>query len=153
MSLSTLSDGSSDLTSSDLTSYYCIDCDTRHDLGSDATPYVCDSNRNFGNVDANHDYPITRAIRHGTDRITASVAIGYDPYINTCVAIGRDAYITACIAIGYDVLIGTNDFIGCNIFINTYIAISRDVLIIAIVTFNHGVLLDVHVICANLGAF
>ena len=69
MSLSTRSDGSDDLGSSDLTSYYCIDCDTRHDLGPNATPYVCDSNRNFGkidsnhnfgNIDANRDYPITR---------------------------------------------------------------------------------------------
>ena len=44
MTLSTLSVGSDDSGSSDLTSYYCLDCDVRHDLGSDATPFVCDSN-------------------------------------------------------------------------------------------------------------
>jgi hypothetical protein len=33
--------GSDDSESSDLTSYYCIDCDTRNELGSDALPFVC----------------------------------------------------------------------------------------------------------------
>ena len=47
---SELSVGSDDSGSSDLTSYYCLDCDVRHDLGSDATPFVCDSNY-FSNDD------------------------------------------------------------------------------------------------------
>jgi hypothetical protein len=32
---------SDDSKSSGLTSYNCIDCDTRHELGSDAAPFVC----------------------------------------------------------------------------------------------------------------
>jgi hypothetical protein len=36
-----MSVGSDDSESSDLTSYYCLDCDTRHELGSDASPFVC----------------------------------------------------------------------------------------------------------------
>jgi hypothetical protein len=33
--------GSDDSGSSDLTSYYCFDCDTKHELGSDTAPFVC----------------------------------------------------------------------------------------------------------------
>ncbi len=36
-----MSVGSDDSGSSDLTSYYCIGCDARHELGSDAPPFVC----------------------------------------------------------------------------------------------------------------
>jgi hypothetical protein len=36
-----MSVGSDDSGSSDLTSCYCLDCDTTHDLGSDALPFVC----------------------------------------------------------------------------------------------------------------
>lgn len=68
MSFSTRSDMYDDSTSSDTASYYCTDCDTRHDMRPDATPYVCDSSRPFGNLNpnlgtigVNHDYPITRA--------------------------------------------------------------------------------------------
>ena len=50
-----------------MTSYYCTDCDTQHDIRPDATPYVCDSNHgfanpnlNFNNADVIRDYPITR---------------------------------------------------------------------------------------------
>src|SRR3954466_7729566 len=66
MSFTTQSVGSGD---SDKTSYYCLDCDTRHDLKSDAVPYVCDASRNFDNLhdslnfdntDVHRDYPITR---------------------------------------------------------------------------------------------
>jgi hypothetical protein len=32
--------GSDDSGSSDLTSYYCLNCDTKHGLGSDDTPFV-----------------------------------------------------------------------------------------------------------------
>jgi hypothetical protein len=39
--ISTMSVGSDDSESSDLTSYYCLDCDTRHELSSDASPFVC----------------------------------------------------------------------------------------------------------------
>ena len=46
---SELSVGSDDSASSDLTSYYCLDCDVHHDLGSDATPFVCDSNYSANN--------------------------------------------------------------------------------------------------------
>src|SRR3954447_17389631 len=55
---------------SDSTSYYCPNCDTRHDLKSNAVPYVCDANRNFNNLytnlnfdnaDVHRDYTITRA--------------------------------------------------------------------------------------------
>jgi hypothetical protein len=37
----TMSVRSDDSESSDLTLFYCIDCDTRHELGSDAPPFVC----------------------------------------------------------------------------------------------------------------
>jgi hypothetical protein len=37
-----MSIGSDDSESSDLTSYYSMGCDTRHELGSDAPPFVCD---------------------------------------------------------------------------------------------------------------
>src|SRR4051812_34585656 len=66
MNLTTQSIGLGD---PDLRSYYCLDCDARHDLRSDAVPYVCDANRNFDNLytelnfdnaDVHHDYPITR---------------------------------------------------------------------------------------------
>ena len=40
-STSSMSVGSDDSASSDLTSYYCLNCDTRHGLGSDDTPFVC----------------------------------------------------------------------------------------------------------------
>jgi hypothetical protein len=33
--------GSDDSESSDLTSYYCFDCDTRHEFGTDVLPFVC----------------------------------------------------------------------------------------------------------------
>jgi hypothetical protein len=33
--------GSDDSELSDLTSYYCLDYDTRHELDSDAPPFVC----------------------------------------------------------------------------------------------------------------
>jgi hypothetical protein len=36
-----MSIGSDDSESSDLTSFYCTGCDTRHELGSDAPPFVC----------------------------------------------------------------------------------------------------------------
>jgi hypothetical protein len=36
-----MSVGSDDSGSSDLTSFYCIGCDARHELGSDAPPFVC----------------------------------------------------------------------------------------------------------------
>jgi hypothetical protein len=39
--MTTMSIGSDDSVSSDLTSYYCFDCDTRHEFGSDASPFVC----------------------------------------------------------------------------------------------------------------
>ena len=44
MTFSELSVGSDNSASSDLTSYYCLDCDVRHELGSDAEPFICDSN-------------------------------------------------------------------------------------------------------------
>jgi hypothetical protein len=39
--MSTMFVGSDDSGSSDLTSYYCLDCDTRHEIGSEASPFVC----------------------------------------------------------------------------------------------------------------
>jgi hypothetical protein len=36
-----MSAGSDDSGSSDLKSYYYLNCDTRHKLGSDASPFVC----------------------------------------------------------------------------------------------------------------
>ena len=67
MSFFDRSDGSVDSRSSYLMPYYCTDCDARHDLGFDATLYVCDSNcgftnpnLNFDNTNVNRDYPITR---------------------------------------------------------------------------------------------
>jgi hypothetical protein len=39
--MSSMSVGSDDSGSSDLTSYYCLNFDTRHGLGSDDTPFVC----------------------------------------------------------------------------------------------------------------
>jgi hypothetical protein len=38
-----MSVGSDDSEYSDVTSYCCINCDTRHELGSDAPPLVCDT--------------------------------------------------------------------------------------------------------------
>ena len=43
--------GSDDSESSDLTSYYCLDCDLRHDMGSAAEPFICDSNYFTANDD------------------------------------------------------------------------------------------------------
>ncbi|KAK1649988.1 hypothetical protein QYE76_067793 [Lolium multiflorum] len=40
-STSSMSVGSDDSASSDLTSYYCLNCDTRHGLGSDDMPFFC----------------------------------------------------------------------------------------------------------------
>ncbi|KAK1631461.1 hypothetical protein QYE76_005776 [Lolium multiflorum] len=39
-----MSVGSDDSMSSDLTLYYCLNCDTRHGLGSDDTTFVCSAN-------------------------------------------------------------------------------------------------------------
>ena len=60
MTFSTLSVGSDDSGSSDLTSYYCIDYDTRYDLGPGATPYVCEPNRPSNNNDIGDIHTITR---------------------------------------------------------------------------------------------
>ena len=47
-SQSSMSVGSDDLTSSELTSYYCLNCDTRHGLGSSDTPFVCNAQYSSG---------------------------------------------------------------------------------------------------------
>ncbi|KAK1698062.1 hypothetical protein QYE76_014759 [Lolium multiflorum] len=39
-SISSMSTGSDDSTTSDMTSYYCLNCDTRHGLGSSDTPFI-----------------------------------------------------------------------------------------------------------------
>ena len=61
MTLSELSVGSDDSASSDLTSYYCLDCDVRHELGSDAEPFICDSNYLTANDDIRGMHEIVRA--------------------------------------------------------------------------------------------
>jgi hypothetical protein len=40
--------GFDDSMSSGLTSYYCLNCDTRHGLGSGDTPFVCSANYSSG---------------------------------------------------------------------------------------------------------
>ncbi|KAK1628815.1 hypothetical protein QYE76_003130 [Lolium multiflorum] len=42
-SASSMSVGSDDPASSELTSYYCMNCDTRHGLGSSDTPFICNA--------------------------------------------------------------------------------------------------------------
>ena len=61
MTFSKLSVGSDDSASSDLTSYYCLDCDVRHELGSDAEPFICDSNYFTANDDIRGMHDIVRA--------------------------------------------------------------------------------------------
>ena len=61
MTFSELSVGSDDSASSDLTSYYCLDCDVRHELGSDAEPFICDSNYFNINDDIRGMHDIVRA--------------------------------------------------------------------------------------------
>ena len=61
MTVSELSVGSDDSASSDLTSYYCLDCDVRHDLGSDADPFIYDSNYFATNDDIRGMHDIVRA--------------------------------------------------------------------------------------------
>jgi hypothetical protein len=39
---------SDDPTSSELTSYYCLNCDTRHGLGSSDTPFICNAQYSSG---------------------------------------------------------------------------------------------------------
>ena len=60
MTSSELSVGSDDSASSDLTSYYCLDCDVRHELGSDAEPFICDSNYLTANDDIRGMHDIMR---------------------------------------------------------------------------------------------
>jgi hypothetical protein len=43
-----MSIGSDDSMSSDLTSYCCLNCDTRHGLSSDDTSFVCSANYSSG---------------------------------------------------------------------------------------------------------
>jgi hypothetical protein len=38
-----MSVGSDDSASFDLTAYYCLNCDTKHGLGLDDTPFVCNA--------------------------------------------------------------------------------------------------------------
>jgi hypothetical protein len=49
-----MSVGSDNFGSSDLTSYYCLNCDSRHELELDASPFVCDikysSDEELGNI-------------------------------------------------------------------------------------------------------
>ncbi|KAK1632147.1 hypothetical protein QYE76_006462 [Lolium multiflorum] len=47
-SVSSMSVGSDDPTSSELTSYYCLNCDTRHGLGSSDTPFICNAQYSSG---------------------------------------------------------------------------------------------------------
>ncbi|KAK1669586.1 hypothetical protein QYE76_057745 [Lolium multiflorum] len=47
-SASSMSVGSDDPTSSELTSYYCSNCDARHGLGSSDTPFICNARYSSG---------------------------------------------------------------------------------------------------------
>ncbi|KAK1616586.1 hypothetical protein QYE76_022103 [Lolium multiflorum] len=47
-SASSMSVGSNDPTSSELTSYYCLNCDARHGLGSSDTPFICNAQYSSG---------------------------------------------------------------------------------------------------------
>ncbi|KAK1650409.1 hypothetical protein QYE76_068214 [Lolium multiflorum] len=47
-SVSSMSVGFDDSMSSDMTSYYCLNCDTKHGLGSDDTLFVCSANYSSG---------------------------------------------------------------------------------------------------------
>ncbi|KAK1603321.1 hypothetical protein QYE76_016673 [Lolium multiflorum] len=47
-SASSMSVGSDDPASSELTSYYCMNCDTRHGLGSSDTPFICNAHYSSG---------------------------------------------------------------------------------------------------------
>ena len=42
-------------------SYYCLDCDVRHELGSDAEPVICDSNYFYTNDAIRGMHDIVRA--------------------------------------------------------------------------------------------
>jgi hypothetical protein len=50
--------------SSDPTSYYCLNCDTRHGLGSDDTPFICSGNYSSG------EESIDNIARRATWRVT-----------------------------------------------------------------------------------
>ncbi|KAK1664329.1 hypothetical protein QYE76_052488 [Lolium multiflorum] len=47
-SASSMSVGSDDPASSELTSYYCLNCDARHGLGSSDTPFICNAQYSSG---------------------------------------------------------------------------------------------------------
>ena len=56
-----MSVGSDDSGSSDLTSYYCLNCDTRHELGSDASPFVCSAKYSSDEESIDNIAPIAAA--------------------------------------------------------------------------------------------
>ncbi|KAK1609540.1 hypothetical protein QYE76_033213 [Lolium multiflorum] len=63
-SASSMSVGSDDPTSSELTSYYCLNCDARHGLGSSDTPFICNAQYSSGEDSVD-------SIVQGTTRRTA----------------------------------------------------------------------------------
>ncbi|KAK1651703.1 hypothetical protein QYE76_069508 [Lolium multiflorum] len=63
-SASSMSVGSDDPISSELTSYYCLNCDARHGLGSSDTPFICNAQYSSGEDSVDN-------IVRGTTRRTA----------------------------------------------------------------------------------
>jgi hypothetical protein len=61
-----MSVGSDDSSSSKLTSYYCLNCDTRHGLGSTDTPFICNAQYLSGedSIDSTILRTNQRAARH-----------------------------------------------------------------------------------------
>jgi hypothetical protein len=61
-----MSVGSDDSGSSDLTSYYCLNCDTRNRLGSDASPFACSTKYSSDEESIGNVTPIaaTQAAHH-----------------------------------------------------------------------------------------
>ncbi|KAK1613855.1 hypothetical protein QYE76_019372 [Lolium multiflorum] len=64
--MSSMTVGSDDSRSSDLMSYYCLNCDTRLDLGSDASPFICSAkySSDKGSIDNVIPIAATRAAHH-----------------------------------------------------------------------------------------
>lgn len=65
-SISSMTIGSDDSMLSDITSYYCLNCDTRHGLGSSDTPFVCSARYSSGEESIDNAVRMTtwRMARH-----------------------------------------------------------------------------------------
>jgi hypothetical protein len=83
-----MSVGSDDSGSSDLTSYYCLDCDTRHKLGSDALPSICgikysSGEESIGNIGSVTHVPAVHLARYQISAIDPVTGAEIPPDGNT----------------------------------------------------------------------